>query len=37
MRLVTGKHSSFLGCTHPELPKYLPQPVRQCGKFEAKA
>jgi hypothetical protein len=34
LRLVTsGKGSTFLMCQNPALPKYPPQPVRQCSGF----
>jgi hypothetical protein len=34
MRLVEAKRSSFLQCTEPTMPKYLPQPVRACPRFD---
>lgn len=34
LRLAGNKRGSiFLQCTEPSLPRYLPQPVRRCGKF----
>jgi hypothetical protein len=34
VRLTGNKRGSiFLSCTHPALPKYLPQPVLHCGGF----
>ena len=36
VRLVTsGKGATFLMCQEPSLPKYGPQPVRSCPKFQA--
>jgi hypothetical protein len=38
LRRVESKRGSvFLACTEPSMPKYLPQPVRACPKFEAPA
>ena len=35
VRLVTsGKGSTFLMCQEPSLPKYGPQPVLSCPKFQ---
>ena len=35
VRVVTsGKGSTFLMCQEPSLPKYGPQPVRNCAKFQ---
>jgi hypothetical protein len=35
VRLNGNKRGSvFVQCTHPSLPKYLPQPVRRCDGFE---
>jgi hypothetical protein len=37
LRVVqSGKGSVFLMCREPALPKYAPQPVRQCRGFTAK-
>ena len=33
----SGKGSVFLMCQEPSLPKYGPQPVRQCGGFTPEA
>lgn len=30
---TTHRGSTFLQCTEPSLPKYLPQPVRACPRF----
>jgi hypothetical protein len=38
LRLITsGKGSTFLMCQEPSLPKYPPQPVRQCIAFCVRA
>ncbi len=36
-RVESKRGSVFLACTEPSMPKYLPQPVRACAKFEAGA
>jgi hypothetical protein len=37
LRAVGNRRGSvFLQCTEPTLPKYLPQPVRQCPRFTAR-
>jgi hypothetical protein len=35
VRLVEAARSTFLMCTHPDLPKYGPQPVVSCRGFSA--
>lgn len=35
-RLVrSARGSSFVRCVHPDLPKYLPQPVLRCPGYAA--
>jgi hypothetical protein len=36
LRVNGNKRGSiFLSCTEPTMPRYLPQPVRQCRAFSA--
>jgi hypothetical protein len=35
LKLVRGKNSAFLLCGNELLPKYPPQPVRQCSQRSA--
>jgi hypothetical protein len=38
MRTTGNKRGSiFLQCTEPAMPKYLPQPVRACPRFQERA
>ena len=34
-RIESKRGSVFMMCEHPELPKYPPQPVARCGRFDA--